>query len=163
MSTFRLLVLIATIPVVAAVASSSWAASAMLRVCHPRIAEIDTREDEELGHRLDAIDFELRRQIQIKEVLLGELIEGRAALADVATQFLAMNRNSPASMGVIRKEYPGETDEEKSAYNVITFARAELSRGCPDRKAEVLARLSAEFEALYHHQPSAGLTQPNEQ
>ncbi|VTT97167.1 unnamed protein product [Gemmataceae bacterium] len=163
MSTFRLLVLIATIPVVAAVASSSWAASAMLRVCHPRIAEIDTREDEELGHRLDAIDFELRRQIQIKEVLLGELIEGRAALADVATQFLAMNRNSPASMGVIRKEYPGETDEEKSAYNVLTFANAELSRGCPVRKAEVLARLDGEFEALFGHHPAAAPSQSVEQ
>ncbi|WP_439630454.1 hypothetical protein [Gemmata sp.] len=163
MSTFRLLVLVATIPVVAAVASSGWAASAMLRVCHPRIAALDTREDEELGHRLDAIDFELRRQIQIKEVLLGELIEGRATLADVSAQFLAMNRNSTASMTVIRKEYPGETDEEKSAYNVITFANAELSRGCPVRKAEVLARLNAEFEALYHHHPSAGHTQQPEQ
>lgn len=163
MSTFRLLVLIAAIPVAAAAASSTWAATAMLRVCHPQIAAIDTREDEELGNRLDAIDFDLRRQIQIKEALLTELIEARTTLADVSTQFLAMNRNSPASMTVIRKEYPGETDEEKSAYNVLTFANAELSRGCPDRKAEVLARLGAEFEALFGHHPAAAPSQSAEQ
>ena len=163
MSTYRLLALIATIPVVAGVASSTWAASALLNVLHPKAAAIDVREDEELGQRLDAIDLDLRRQIQVKEALLTELLEGRATLADVSAQFLAMNMNSPASMSVIRREYPGATDEEKSAYNVLTFAQAELGRGCPDRKATVLARLDAEFFALFHHHPSSGQPEPTEQ
>lgn len=139
---------VAIVPVVALVSNSGWAVTAVVNAVQPHDHRIELQSQIEFGLQLDVIDKELRRQIEIKDTLIDELIAGETTLSEVTSQFLIMNRNQPTSMSLVQRDYPGATDEEKTARNVISFATAELSKGCPDRKAEVLAHLEAEFERI---------------
>jgi hypothetical protein len=103
----------------------------------------------ECRRHLDARQQVVAARIAYKEVLITELVEGRAALADVATEFLRLNREFLPALESIRLQCPGATDEEKHAHNVIGFAR--MRRMPDDRKAELLARLDREFQAIYGH------------
>jgi len=102
----------------------------------------------EYGKQLDLIDNELRRHIRIKDNLIVELIEGKKTLPEVTTEFLVLNHSQAATMEVLRREYPGATDEEKIARNVIEYATADLDHSACDQKEAVLARLEAEFEEM---------------
>jgi hypothetical protein len=109
----------------------------------------------EYGKQLDLIDQELRRHIRIKDQLIIELIAGKKTLTEVTTEFLVLNQSQAATMDVLRREYPGLTDEEKIARNVIEYATADLDHSYADQKEVVLARLEAEFEQLQKRSISA--------
>jgi hypothetical protein len=110
------------------------------------IAEV---EPDEHGRELTARQRTVAGRIAYKEALITELIEGRATLADIAAEFLRLNRESPSALAAVRTQFPGETDEEKHAHNVIGFVQI---RNLPKaRTAELLARLDREFEAAYGH------------
>jgi hypothetical protein len=106
---------------------------------------------DEYRQRLDDRQRQILARVLHKEALVTALIEGRTTLAAVADEFLRLNRDYPITLEMVRLQFPGETDEEKHAYNVIAFARR---GGLPAaRKAEILARLAREFEALFGHPP----------
>jgi len=102
----------------------------------------------EYGKQLDLIDNELRRHIRIKDQLIAELIDGKKSLPEVTTEFLVLNYSQAATMDVLRREYPGATDEEKIARNVIEYATADLEHSSSGQKDVILARLEAEFEEM---------------
>ncbi|MBA4188190.1 MAG: hypothetical protein C0467_09260 [Planctomycetaceae bacterium] len=149
MSSVRFAAYLVMVPVAALVAKSSWAKTVVVSTFSTRSSQDEIESELAFGQHLDVVDLELRRQIQIKDALLDELIAGRTTLAAVTDRFLVLNQSQPASLAVIRKEYPGATDEEKTARNVIGFAEAELSKYPPTQKAEVLARLEAQFRQSY--------------
>ncbi len=148
MSSVRYAALFAIVPVVALIANSGWAVTAVVNALQPYDHREELQNQIEFGLQLDVIDKELRRQIEVKDTLIDELIAGQTTLAEVTSQFMILNRSQPVSAFLVRRDYPGATDEEKTARNVISYATAELSKGCPDRKEEVLAHLEAEFERI---------------
>ncbi|WP_439622032.1 hypothetical protein [Gemmata sp.] len=103
----------------------------------------------ELGERLELVNVEIQRRIAIKEQLVGDLIAGRTTLACVTEQFLALNQGRPEYMRVIRVTYPGVTDFEKSAHNVIGYTEGELGRYPAAQQDEVRRRLQAELRDLF--------------
>jgi hypothetical protein len=108
----------------------------------------------ELGESLDLVNVEIQRRIAIKEGLVADLIAGRTTLACVTEQFLALNQGRPEYMRVIRVTYPGASDFEKSAHNVISYAEGELSRFPAAQQNEARGRLQTELRDLF--QASAG-------
>lgn len=148
MLTFRLATFFVLVPVVVAIANSERVASVVFSVCQPQKLHDDYQGEMQLAKDLEVSDQEVRRRIQIKESLIHQLIAGRTTLEEVTTQFLMMNQCRPGYMAVIRASYPGDSDEERTARNVIGYATVELSGASETERAEVLTRLEGEFECI---------------
>ncbi len=103
------------------------------------------------GAELDAAQSQVRARIALKEHLIGELAEGRQTLDEVATVFLQLNQASEICMSVVRAKYPGATDEERIARNVIAFAVDRVRS--PEAKNTLQTRLGREFEHHYGATP----------
>ena len=91
---------------------------------------------------------------EAKQALVNDLIAGRTTLAEVTAQFMLLNHDRQAAMDVIRRKFPGATDEEKTARNVIAFVDVTLSLGSAIDRAVVRTRLAAELAAMLDPHPS---------
>ena len=60
-------------------------------------------------------------RIALKEAMVNELIAGRAGLVEVAGRFEALNGVVPGSLEVLRTRYPGLSDLERAAMNVLDY------------------------------------------
>ncbi|MCE9562794.1 MAG: hypothetical protein K8U57_12175 [Planctomycetes bacterium] len=148
MMTFRTAAIFLMIPVAAFAANSEWGASLVVDMFHPQSVREELKNEEELSENLEVVNREIQRRIAIKEALVAELIAGRTTLAAVSDEFLALNRPRQEYMTIIRATYPGNTDEEKSAHNVIGYVTGELVRYPQATRDEVLARLQSELQTL---------------
>jgi hypothetical protein len=104
--------------------------------------EADLRAAAEESARLDADDATVRRRIEIKEALVAELIDGRASLSAVTERFLELDGPREAYMVSVRERFPGATDSEKMARNVIAYT---LPRATDDARAALAARFDADL------------------
>jgi hypothetical protein len=103
--------------------------------------------------RLNVRTYELGARIAYKDLLVQELVAGRATLAQVSDEFLRLNEEEPAELHVLRHRYPGSGDEEKSANNVLHFVHLV---GLPAaEEGRVRARLDREFADRFGHPPAA--------
>jgi hypothetical protein len=136
------------VPVGAALTDSAWATSMGLDVLSGSTSRDELSTGTEEGRDLDAASAEVRRRIDTKDALIQNLIAGRATLAAVTAQFLALDENRPSYMAVLRNNQPGATDEEKMARNVISYALPSLNERSLIQKAAVLVRLEAELHHL---------------
>ncbi|AWM41686.1 hypothetical protein GobsT_72270 [Gemmata obscuriglobus] len=93
--------------------------------------------------RLSAEDDTVLNRIAVKESIVRELIEGRATLTEATDRFAQLNAARPQALNAIRFAYPGTTDREKTARNVISFA---LGRTPAAARAALSERLEAEFQ-----------------
>lgn len=103
------------------------------------------REAEGESERLDAEDDAIQHRIAIKETIIRELIAGRATLAEATAKFAEMNATRPGSMTMIRMSYPGTTDHEKTAYNVISYAVARVPHAT---RSALSHRLDTELQRM---------------
>jgi hypothetical protein len=101
-------------------------------------AELDAKQDAVMG------------RIAYKEALISRLVAGRATLDEVTAEFLRLNRDTMA-LDMIRFQYPGSSDEEKTARNVLEYVR--LQRLPADQDGRVTARLRQEFERRFGDHP----------
>jgi len=108
----------------------------------------DINTDSEESQRLDRISCHLIRRIHVKDALVSNLIEGRMTLKEVTAQFLLLNKDDPVIMQEIRRMYPGATEVEASARNVISYAGSSLASESPFRRLQALARFEVEFQDL---------------
>ncbi len=91
-------------------------------------------------------------RVEYKEALMTELAAGRTTLAAVAAAFLRANRDDAVCVELVLAKYPGRSDEEKSARNVLDYAAGwGMSAGA---KRAFLARLGAEFAVAYPAAPT---------
>ncbi len=102
----------------------------------------ELRATTEESGRLDAEDDDVRRRIEVKESLVVELIAGRVSLTEVTDRFTALDETRPANLAMVRDRFPGDTDHEKMARNVIAYA---LPRAADHQRAALANRLDAEL------------------
>jgi hypothetical protein len=126
-------------------AHPTWARSLGLDVWNAPALEAELRAGEDMGRRLSEQDEGVRRRIVVKDAIVGELIAGRVTLARATERFAALNAGQPEYMEAIRASFPGETDHEKCARNVIAFARMRVP---PDQRDAVEARLEAQLHEM---------------
>ena len=81
--------------------------------------------------------------IRAKNELIRGVIAGRVTIRQATDRFLALNAEFPATVTALRDRYPGLSDREMTARNVLDFVREE-HLPADDRRA-VEARLSEEY------------------
>ena len=91
-------------------------------------------------------DDTILRRMTIKESLIADLIAGRADLADVVARFEELHADEPAYQEVMRALVPGDSDQERSARNVIAYATHRVAD--PAARADLGCRLEAEYARL---------------
>lgn len=153
--TRRRLAALAFAPVVAGLAADPTLVQSLgLDVWNYRALEREAAEAEAAGRDLTAEAVDVNQRIELKEALIGDLIAGRTTLAEVTTQFAALNEPRPHYQEVIRTHFPGRTDKEKLARSVIEYARPRITDAAED---QVMARLEAELaEMADPTEPAAG-------
>lgn len=97
---------------------------------------------------LDTSSAELLQRYEIKHAMIRELIAGHATLAEVTHEFIRLNQARPQCMEVIRRSFPGTTDEEKMARNVLGFVETSLELDREIDRSAVRARLDTELAAM---------------
>ena len=105
--------------------------------------EVMAQESVDLGRRQAVVSARLA----YKDAHVGELVAGRASLADVAAAFARLNAEDPVARDMVRQAYPGRSDDERAARNVLAFVEARPTP--PAERAALLTRLHAEFDRLY--------------
>ena len=80
------------------------------------------------------------RRIEVKESIAWDLVAGRTTLADATARFMLLNEPYPYYLQMIRDTYPGSTDQERTARNVMDYT---LGRVTDRRERE---RLAGRFE-----------------
>ena len=90
-------------------------------------------------------DGEVLHRIAIKESIITELIQERTTLAEATERFLALNAAHPNYLEALRNSFPGATDYEKYARNVISFA---VPRVAPHERDALSSRLEAELQQM---------------
>jgi len=142
----RMLTVALVLPVFAvAVVHPNWAQSLGADVWNVPALNDQVREAANESNRLDAEDGDVRQRIELKETLIDELLAGRATLTETTEKFMTLNSTRPQYMAVIRASYPGETDQEKMAQNVISFV---LTRAPAERQDAVVRQLEAELRQM---------------
>jgi N-acetylmuramic acid 6-phosphate (MurNAc-6-P) etherase len=97
---------------------------------------------------LDEVDRDIRQRIELKEMLVAELLAGCTSLATVTAQFLVLNQERARDMVVIRRQFSGASDTEKTARNVIGYAELQI-KDCGDiHRALIFARLECELRQI---------------
>lgn len=106
------------------------------------------RDASDEGERLEAEGEVVCRRIAVKEGVVAALLAGRATLADATASFAELNSSRPMAQSTVRALYPGASDREKTARNVIAYAldrtpaadRPALARRLDGELRQMLAR-----------------------
>jgi hypothetical protein len=123
----------------------TWAQSIGADVWNMPTLRESVRNAEAEGERLDAEDAEVLSRIRMKESIVTDLVAGRITMAEATDQFTELCAPHPAQMEVIRDRFPGATDREKIAHNVIAFA---LQRVDPDQRDAIASRLENDLRQM---------------
>lgn len=127
-------------------ASPAWARSVGLDVWNASELAEQEQEAVERKAELAAEDAEICQRIGLKEAVIDDLVAGRTTLAEATARFTDLNQSQPNYMTMIHLGYPGSTDEEKMARNVMGYA---LARAEEPAECERLAhRLDAELRTM---------------
>ncbi len=97
--------------------------------------------------RLEIKALDVRDRIYKKESLIEELIAGRLSLRAVTDRFLAIGSDDEVFLSTIRTHFPGATDEERVARNVLQYTEQRLNS--TGKEILVMNRLHAEFRTEF--------------
>jgi hypothetical protein len=100
----------------------TWARAVGLDVWNVPALSAQVRASEAEGSRLADEDDEVRHRIAVKDAIVTDLYAGRLTLVEATDRFTAMNATRPHYLPAIRAAFPGATDREKMARNVISYA-----------------------------------------
>ena len=126
-------------------AHPTWARSIGADVWNVPALNEQVRTSEVEDDRLTAEGDDVLRRIAIKEAIITELLAGRTTLADASERFAALNGARPDYVATLREVFPGATDQETYARNVISFALPRVP--AQDRDA-LSSRLEAELQQI---------------
>ncbi len=121
----------------------TWASAIGVDVWNLPALKEQLRESTDTDERLNEDRDDVRRRIEVKELIIADLIARRTTLAEATERFTVLNESRPQYLTVIRSKYPGETDQEKMARNVIGFAQlrvAPAERDALNRRLEMELR-----------------------
>lgn len=110
-----------------------------------RSAGAEAEQPDPVADALASANADLLRRIAAKELLAADLVAGRATLAHVTAEFLRMNAPDDVCMAVVRGRYPGRTDFERTAGNVLEYAGNQLAAMPPADRDRAAARLAREL------------------
>jgi len=83
-----------------------------------RMAEADRNM-----RKLDQDDEHVMRRVAIREEIIRDLVVGRMTFQQGTQRFVELNRTHPSALANLRRMYPGRTDEECAARQLVTHLR----------------------------------------
>jgi hypothetical protein len=146
--TAGLICLVIAVPVVAAIAKPAWANSVGLDVWNLPQLHHQIEVEQERDVELNLVRSDVLQRIDAKERLMDQLLAGKLTLGEVAEQFMALDRDNDLFLELFRRTYPGETDEERIAYNVIEYALPRIELESFAGTITILARMEHERRQL---------------
>ena len=96
------------------------------------------RKAEESGARLDREVETVLSRIACKDEIVQDVLNGALPIDEAAARFAELNRAHPPALDLVRRCYPGRTDDERAARQFLTYLRL-------TRRPAALA-LAAEWE-----------------
>jgi hypothetical protein len=81
------------------------------------------RAAEESNSRIDREAFLIRERIALKDEVVRDLLDGRIGFDEAAERFAEMNRMQPSALKLVRLRFPGQTDEERAAWQLLNYVR----------------------------------------
>jgi hypothetical protein len=82
-----------------------------------------------------------RERTDWKFEVVADLIAGRLTASEAHAQFLDANRADPQALEYLRAALPGDTDEERTAYQLVLFVRVFQHPRAPEIAAAVSRQL----------------------
>jgi len=108
---------------------------------------LSVEENTDTARRLNRRQADLRARIDYKESLMVGFVGGEYTLKQVAREFARVNADDETTLHMMRCGYPGETDEEKAAHNVLDFLKA---RQLPEAElAAILQRGRTQLDSAF--------------
>jgi hypothetical protein len=99
------------------------------------------------SRRLQMASERVRKRLEMKEMIVYQLIDDRMDLNEATDQFMTLNELEPELASFVRVHFPGANDREKTMAQVMSFAStipAHNSSQCE----EITKRLKRQFQAL---------------
>ncbi len=105
----------------------------------------ELRAGEDQSRELNERSAVIAHRIAVKDTIVADLLAGKITLATATDRFLELNAGMPEYMDVIRSTFAGDTDHERTARNVISFAVAAVR---PDDRPAVASRLESQLHDM---------------
>lgn len=136
------------VPLLPLIAYPAWTVDLGLDVwnlpeLHARVRAAARRDQE-----LTSESAQARRRIEVKEVLIADLIAGRRTLADVALQFSVLNEGVEVHLTILCLRYPDTTDGERTLRNVIEFTQHRVSHLPTWQRLAILTQLDGQRRVI---------------
>lgn len=104
------------------------------------------------ARELDIANVRVRKRLEIKELLINELIHEEIDLSEATEQFQALNEVEPELATYVRMHFQGADDREKTARQVICFASAMVANN-PSLQEAAKRRLDLQFQKMIGKPP----------
>jgi hypothetical protein len=104
-------------------------------------------QEDKRSEAMDAERAPVLRRIRATDQIVQDLIDGRLTLAEAGRRLRAEQDGNPGFWIVVRRDQPGDSDEERVYRHLLTL----VSEGLPNEPARagaVRQRLEAELRAL---------------
>jgi hypothetical protein len=102
----------------------------------------------------------VRRRLDAKNEIVGQLVDGRLTLAEAAAWFKALNESPADCPAVPHGEFPGASEGERLCRQVMSWVRADLSRQSASQAEAMSVRLEEELRTLLGRDGTVHLPQP---
>lgn len=112
--------------------------------------EEDLRVQEEFAAELTRVGKRIDQRIALKNIVVQNLIAGRVTLASAAEDFDSLNKLEP-ELVVQKSIFPGDTDKETAALQVVTYIRSAVKNR--ENEQKILDRVEGEFEKMFGRTP----------
>jgi hypothetical protein len=129
----------------------TWARALGVDVWNVPALTAQMRDSDEQGRRIEEESERIRRRLRVKETIVTDLIAGRVTLAEATDRFTELNESQPHYLLTIRNHFPGQTDEERMARNVIGFAEQQVP---PKERPALRSRFEAELRRMLAASPT---------
>jgi hypothetical protein len=81
-------------------------------------------ESERRQRDLESAGAVILRRTAVRTELVNDLIAGRIQIDDAVRRFVELNRSSPETLERVRLTYPGNTHEERAAWQLVGHLRS---------------------------------------
>ena len=92
----------------------------------------------------------IAQRIEYKNLLIHDLLHDAISLRTATAEFLQANAEAEVTMSVVRTNYPGRSDFEKTARNVMHFVQVHLNMHPELDRETIRDRLECELIELVH-------------
>jgi hypothetical protein len=137
-----------------------WASSLGLDECGPPEVRQQLAAERQRGTLLDRRQEVVRRRLDAKNEVVGQLLDRRLTLAEAAAWFKSLNESPADCPAAWHGEFPGASEGERLCRQVISWVHAELAQQSASQAEAVCGRLEDELQALLRRDGTVPLPRP---